>query len=141
MEETRAENCKNMDVSPMTKKDKTYREAREETREGRVEIINAERKEGQKDKWIQRKERECQQVAKGYEKTRGTRKKLIADHRSTRFILTYFTRTRAGGNFCSITPLPRQGVFIFCRVRMTRMGKQCIEAELVCVLAYTLKQC
>lgn len=37
---------------------------------------------------------ECQQV-EGHGKTKGPRKKLIADHRGTRFILTYFTCAQA----------------------------------------------
>lgn len=33
--------------------------------------------------------------SEGYEKTKGSRKKLIADHCGSRFILTYFTRAQA----------------------------------------------
>lgn len=77
------------------------------------------------DKWIQRKEQELSADSEGCEKTAGTRKKLIANYDcGIRFILTYFTRALADVNARScITPLRRQGVLLFCRVRMTRMAK------------------
>lgn len=61
------------------------------------------------DKWIERDGTGGSAGCEGYEKTGGTRKKLIEDHRRHSFH-SYVFYTRAGVNARScITPLQRQG--------------------------------
>lgn len=92
------------------------------------------------DEWtIQRKKRECQRVLYKGHRRKTLRNQEEVNSRSPRHSLhSYVFYARAGVNArpC-ITPLQRQGVLPFCRVRMTRTGNQRIDSGLVCAPSRT----